>query len=378
MSVSENDEKEINDLIDAINLIGVSELSTEVPYELVDNVEFKPNIAFLKRIAKYLKLTVEDLANRFNSEIIRFAFKNSIVDKGFSAFYLIQTLSNFVSGNASLPKGGSHGLRDRLVKKFKSLGGSITYNANVCEVIIENNKAIGIKLASGEAHYSDYVVAASDIHHTFSELLNNKYEMKPYTEIDIDKKKYPTYSFVIASYKTKHNFSNEEIAQVHKVKGYNLFNKEYNHISMRHYGYEDGFINDGYTPVQVMLTTYEDDYEYIKSLSKEEYKKFKEEFGLLNKQMLEEIYKEEFELIDVLTPLTYERYVNAYKGGFMTYLLLPKVNQVLRNATIDGLENFILSNQWLMLPGGTPVAVVQGKFAIQRILKMDNRDYNID
>lgn len=378
LNVSENDDNEINDLIEAIKVMGVVELPTDAPYELACANSFKPNMAFLKKIAKYLKITVEELANRFNSKIIRFSLENSIVDKGFSAFYLIQTLSNFVLGNASLPNGGSHGLRDRLVKKYESLGGKIKYNANVDEIIIENGKAIGIILSSGEKHYSDYVISSGDVHHTFNNLLKNKYEMNPYIDMDNNKKKYPTYSFVIAIFKTKHNFKNEEIAQVHKVKEYSILNKEYNHLSMRHYGYEDEFINDGYTPVQVMLTTYEDDYEYIKSLSKDDYKKFKEEFGKLYKNMLEEIYGSEFELIDVLTPLTYERYVNAYKGGFMTYLLLPRINQVIRSAKVEGLDNFVLANQWLMLPGGTPVAVVQGKFAIQLILNMDNRDYNID
>ncbi|MBQ3253802.1 MAG: hypothetical protein IJA65_04515 [Acholeplasmatales bacterium] len=100
-------------------------------------------------------------------------------------------------------------------------------------------------------------------------------------------------------------------------------------------------------------------------------------YGLLNEYNVE-IYGSEFELIDVLTPLTYERYVNAYKGGFMTYLLLPRINQVIRSAKVEGLDNFVLANQWLMLPGGTPVAVVQGKFAIKLILNMDYRDYNID
>lgn len=377
LMVSEDDDVEILDLIEAIKVMGIMEIPCETPYELMDASSLKPNMSFLKKIAKYLKLTVEGLANRFNSKIIRFAFMNCLVNKNFSAFYLLQTLSNFVLGNDSLPKGGSHNLRNRLVNKFKSLGGNIIYNSNVEEIIIKNNKAIGIRLANDNKYYSDYVIGAGDIHYTFEKLLNKKYDFSHYIEMDRDKEKYPTYSFVIATYKTKYDFTNEEIAQIHKVNKYSLMNKEYDYLSIRHYGYEDDFKNDGYTPVQVMLTTYEDDYEYIKSLSKEEYKKFKEEFGSLYKSMLESIYDSEFELVDVLTPLTYERYVQSYKGGFMTYSLSPKVNQVVRSALVEGLDNFVLANQWLMLPGGTPIAVVQGKFAIQLLLNMDNRDYDI-
>ena len=86
---------------------------------------------------------------------------------------------------------------------------------------------------------------------------------------------------------------------------------------------------------------------------------------------------DDFELIDVLTPLTYERYNNSYKGTFMTYALSPTVPQVTRSALIPGIDNLILSNQWLMLPGGTGVAAVSGKFAASLILYKEGLDYKL-
>lgn len=378
LSVSDNDEEEIEYFIESIKAIGIMENPSDIPYELIDPKLLRPNMALLKKVGKYLKLTVEDLANRFNSEIIRFALLNAPVNKKFAAFYFIQTLSNFVLGNDSLPKGGSHKLRDRLVNKFNSLGGVIHYNSNIDEILVKDNKAYGIKLIDNSEIYSDYVISAIDPHYTYECLLKNKYEMKPYIDMDNDKNMYPTYSFIIASYKTKHDFSSEEIAQVYNVDEYELLNKKHDYLSFRHYGYDDEYIKDGYTPVQVMLCTWEDDFEYLKSLNRDDYKDLKNKIGEFYKAKLESLYNCEFELVDVLTPLTYSRYTNNYKGGFMTYTLSPKASQYVRSALVDGVDNLVLANQWLVLPGGTPIAVVSGKFAIQHILNLDGLVYNID
>lgn len=378
LSVSDNDDSEIEAFVNAIKGVGLMENPSEAPYELADPVTLKPKMSALKKAGRYLKMTIEELAERFNSKVIKFALLNSPIDKRFSVYYFLQTLGNFVFDNASLPKGGSHKLRDRMVDKFISLGGKICYNSNTAEVIIEDNTAKGIRLVNGNEIYFDYVISTSDIHHTFDVLLKNKYNRAPYDMMDNDKKMYPTYSFLIASFKTKHIFRDSEISQVYNVDEYSLFNKKYNSICFRQYSYDSEYLNDEYTPIQVLLYTNEDDYDYLKSLSKDEYKKFKNEASRIFKEKLESIFESEFELIDVLTPLTYTRYTNAYKGGFMSYCLLPKISQYVRSPLVEGLNNFILANQWLVLPGGTPVAVTSGKFAIQHILNLDGLDYNID
>ena len=123
--------------------------------------------------------------------------------------------------------------------------------------------------------------------------------------------------------------------------------------------------SDGYYTVSVMLTTYDKEYDYLKCLSRDDYNKLKNEISLFYKNKLEKLYNEEFIALDVVTPLTYERYNNSYKGTFMTYSLLPKAGHVVRSAKVEGLKNFVMANQWLYLPGGTPIALVNGKFAYQ-------------
>ncbi len=371
---SEKDKVLVNAIIDALNEMGVSVVLSDIPFEL--NTTPAPlNMSLMRKLRRFLNINVEDLANQFDSEIIKFALLNCLVDKNFSVHYFLQTLSNFTIGNASLPIDGSHAVRDKMVNKFISLGGKIIYNAQVQEIIVENDNATGIIL-NGQFLPADYVIPACDIHHTYSNLLKNKFG-NPYKEYDDNKEEYPTYSFIIASYKTKRSFKNEEIASVHKVKEYSLLGKTFDAISVRQYGYNEKFVNDGYTTVCVMHPTYEDDYEYLKKLNKEKYNKFKKEFAQIFKEKLEEIYQSEFKVIDTLTPITYERFINSYKGSFMTYAIAAKKRQGLHSALIEGLNNVVIANQWLVMPGGTPIAIISGKFAIQHILNKDGRDYKI-
>ena len=36
---------------------------------------------------------------------------------------------------------------------------------------------------------------------------------------------------------------------------------------------------------------------------------------------------------------------------------------------VKGVDNFYIAGQWVMSPGGLPIALVSGKFAVQRMLK---------
>ena len=75
--------------------------------------------------------------------------------------------------------------------------------------------------------------------------------------------------------------------------------------------------------------------------------------------------------LDFVTPLTYERYCGAYRGQWMSYGMTEHGKRLLHNGKIKGLENFSMCGQWLMAPGGTPVAVITGRWAVQRLMKKD-------
>ena len=63
----------------------------------------------------------------------------------------------------------------------------------------------------------------------------------------------------------------------------------------------------------------------------------------------------------------------------MSFLSTNKAKGLMRKGLIKGLDNFVLAGQWLMPPGGLPIALFMGKHAIIRICKMDKKKFvNLD
>ena len=81
------------------------------------------------------------------------------------------------------------------------------------------------------------------------------------------------------------------------------------------------------------------------------------------------------EFLDCWTPLTYQRYCNAYHGAYMSFITRKGEKAFRVKGTIKGIKNLYIASQWINAPGGLPVALVAGKFAVQRILKKEKRPY---
>ena len=60
---------------------------------------------------------------------------------------------------------------------------------------------------------------------------------------------------------------------------------------------------------------------------------------------------------------------SRYQGAWMTFDMLPNVKSIYHKGVIKGIKNLYIAGQWIMSPGGLPVAVVAGKWAVQRICK---------
>ena len=149
---------------------------------------------------------------------------------------------------------------------------------------------------------------------------------------------------------------------------------------IKSYGYDPIFVKDDRQVIQTCISQNDEDFEYWKSLSKDEYKNEKQRLVSEIQNELEKNFPElkgELEFLDCWTPLTYERYCNAYHGSYMSFVATPNVKQLKMKGKLKGIKNLYVAGQWTSSPGGLPVAVASGKFAIQRLLKSLKKDINI-
>lgn len=371
-ALSDNDKNLINELLKAIKDIGMYEANTNNPIDFESFEVLKNNIRLLLKFRKFVDINLIDYANQFDSEEIKFLLTNGMVDKNYSVFYFILTLGNFILGNASLPLSSSKTIVENILNRFISLGGEIIYDSLVNKINTKENKILSV-VANEIEYQADYFISSIDIHYLYENLLkiDNPYKDK----YDVDQK-YKTYSYISLIFKVNKDLSDEELETIvlDKDNPYCLFNREINNVCIRQFSYLKYLNKDNSTTVEIFITTYDKDYSIFKSMSNDEYKLFKGCIGKYYLDYLKNYYKtENIKLLDIITPISLNRYFNSYKGTFMTYPLGPKMTQYISNHLVKEFSNLVLGGQWLTLPGGTPIAIINGKFAADTIIKIDSK-----
>lgn len=93
-------------------------------------------------------------------------------------------------------KGGMHTMATAMEKLFLELGGNIHYEAPVEEIVIENQKAVGIQLAD-QTVLSDYVMCNADFPYAMKNLVKDSKAKGKYTDSKIDHMKYSCSCFIM-------------------------------------------------------------------------------------------------------------------------------------------------------------------------------------
>jgi phytoene dehydrogenase-like protein len=264
-------------------------------------------------------------------------------------------------------------------KKFKDLGGKITYGKGVSRIILERKTAAGVELEDGSIVSGDYIIPTVDTHLLFGRMLPETYMPKELKEAYNNPKAYPATSGFQVAFAVPVDFNEGETIFI-DIDPVEVGSSKFDRMYVKSYGYDNIFIKDGRQVIQTCITQSDSDYEYWKSLSKEEYAALKDRLTAEVEARIVKAFpalEGKMEHLDSWTPLTYERYCNAYHGSYMSFVTTPEGKPIKMKGTIKGINNLYVAGQWTNSPGGLPVAVASGKFAVQRILKKNGRDINI-
>lgn len=160
-------------------------LSLEEPRYLT-RVFFQHPFACLG-LVKYLPQNAGDIARRYiqDPNLLRFidmecycwsvvpADRTPMINAG-------MVFSDRHYGGINYPKGGVGQLAQKLAEGLEKAGSTICYRARVTEILCENGRAVGVKLASGETFRAKRVVSNATRWDTFEKLLPG--ESKPRSE----------------------------------------------------------------------------------------------------------------------------------------------------------------------------------------------------
>ena len=382
MELSPEDEEEISKFIQYVEYSKQCLFPAKKPMDMwgvKDYIEMGKNMAdFPKVMKEFGKISLEEYSKRFKHPLIQ-KLMCDYLPKSYCAYSFLVSYATMVDGNGNIPLGASLQMSLRMEKRFKELGGKIYYNKSIQSIKVENHRATGIMMSDGTIVNADFVISTVDTHVLFHKLLPTKYMPKELKIAYHNTEAYPSTSAFQVAYS----------APMSAIEGETVFSdiepicigkKIFERMYVKTYAYDDNFIKDGRCVIQTSITQTDEDYEYWKSLTSEEYHQNKNRIVNEITNRIEKQFprlKGELEFLDAWTPLTYERYCNAYHGSYMSFVTTPKGKQIRMKGTIKGIKNLYVAGQWTNSPGGLPVAVASGKFAVQRILKKQKRDINI-
>jgi prolycopene isomerase len=151
-------------------------LSLEEPRYLT-RVFFQHPFACLG-LVKYLPQNVGDIARRYiqDPKLLKFidmeCYCWSVVPADLTPMINAgMVFSDRHYGGINYPKGGVGQIAQKLVEGLEKAGSQIQYRARVTEIVIENGRAVGVKLASGDEYRARRIVSNATRWDTFEKLV---------------------------------------------------------------------------------------------------------------------------------------------------------------------------------------------------------------
>ncbi|MCL2063337.1 MAG: oleate hydratase [Candidatus Cloacimonetes bacterium] len=379
LKTSPVDEKEIKNFCNIIRKMkGLSMPITDLRKVKVTQ-KVRPHIsdlfyairAFLT-ILKYSKISASEYSNRFSHKAIQEFFLSLSGDNQMITM-LFMTMGFLANGDGGFPNGGSLPFVERMVNTYNALGGNLLLNTPAETILMENYKAIAV-ITKNKKYDADAVIIATDTMNIEKLFSFNLHNIKQYLEnswfYDMKKKTEPT-SATLVSIGINADLSNYPERPIFKLETpIKLADKNYYYLYVNQYSHDRTYTPKGKTAITIQLSG--DTYDFWK-MAKEN-GLYYEEKDKLGKEIINELSKwipeieNNVEVIDIATPITYEKYCDNWKGSWMTNIS-NEINFKAYPSTIKGLKGVYFSGHRMMPPGGLPPALMTARKAVQHLCR---------
>ena len=376
------DTSEINQLIDYTKLAQNMNVPVEKPFDLMNLFEYLKLGHSMRGIGKimheYGSEDIADLSRRFQDPLLQSAI-TAYMPASHPASAFLFSYATISGDNGDIPEGGSKAMALRMVKRYTSLGGILHLQAEVAKIMLSEDQkaATGICLRDGTQIQASYIVCACDPDYLFQKLLSPQYMPDSLKALYQNRVSYPVISGFQVAFALDAASSENSGTNVCDCRPLSLATEIISHINYRSYDYEPDFAPEGKTVLQTNIMQTEDDYAYWEKLNESpaEYNNIKRQLAKELLIRLEEAvpaFQNRLTVLDVWTPVTYQRFCNAYHGSYMSFITTKKAKSRQIPGVLKKLPNVMLASQWLMGSGGLPSAAATGRFAAYRICKQEH------
>jgi len=272
--------------------------------------------------------------------------------------FLLMVLGYLSRGWLSRPEGGTARFRDRLIDRYRHLGGVALLNTTVEEVLVSDGRARGVRLTDGTLVDADVVISTSSAPETVFRLLAGRFGAKEWrARMETWKLFQP---IVLASYGVSTPLDGEPgTLLIDGITPLIVGSRRNEHLYLRVYNDDPAFAPPGHTVVQAMLET---EYDWWATRGAR-YQAEKDDTGARVLEAIEQHLprvKGTVEMTDVATPLTFWRSARSWRGAFEGWLPTSDAFKHVPKQ-LPGLDGFYMAGQWVEPGGGVPMAVMSGR-----------------
>ncbi len=381
MSVAPEDQKLIQVFIGAVRrCAGVRPPILKAPdtYGPIDGLgalfQMAPHLRFLR---KWYKISMHDFAQRFQSTLLRELFSDLWFPES-PVLFCMMTLSMLHRKLSGYPLGGSLPFARAIEDRYLDLGGRCHYEAKVSRIVVENNRARGIKLADGTEQRADYVVSAADGYTTIFNMLDGQYVNKTirgyYSKLPI----FPPLIFIALGLKKSCDLAGSSAGLNLPVgEPVTIAGEKMKRLGIRFHDFDPTAAPPGKTLAKILIPS---NLAYWKPLDGDgsRYEAQKEHICDQVVAILDRRFPgcaDSIEMRSVASPLTYVRYTGNWQGSHQGWMLTPKAGFLRMKKVLPGLENFFMVGHWVQPGGGVPMAALSGRNVAQLLCKKDKRTF---
>ena len=340
---------------------------------------------FLARpsLRKWIRMTLGTYAERFSDPFLRKAFAQLVYSNpdGPLFFHLMRHVGGR-NGDIQWPVGGAAALAQSIERRYLASGGKVHYGRQVTKILVEDDRAVGIKLADGGEHRADIVISNADGRKTILEMLEGRYineTVRRYCAPNQDETPFA----VNVCLGVNRDLSGEPSSLVLLLdRPVTIANHKYECLEAQLYGFDKSMAPAGKGCLKVELTA---SYAYWKQLYQDDRERYRQEKQRVAEQVIEILerrfhgIKNQVEVIDVYTLMTWERYMGGTQGWFnlpnrkLDFSLREEVSDRKFKTTLPGLANFYLVGVWASAMGSLAQNAHSGKAIIRRICNEDGK-----
>jgi phytoene dehydrogenase-like protein len=375
----------IRELLDHIYGQGIINAALLKPPEwnnLLDSLKlFVMILPSLGMFRKYGRVSLQEFTSRFKDPFLRDAIRFFIDSPGwpmpdFPMVAMAGYIKNMIQ-ESGVPVGGSQQVMFHLESLYKDRGGEVRYKSRVKELIVENDRVLGIRLEDGSEHRAEKVLWAGDGHTLIFDLLGGKYID------DRIRKIYDTWIPVKPMLQVTIGVNRDMSKELHSyVLGLDeplvIAGEEHRWMTMLHHSFHGTMAPAGKTALEVWFAT---DYTYWEELAgnRKEYNAEKKRIVDFCIARLDERwpgFASQVEVAEVATPHTYVRYTGNWKGspdGW--YITTKNMREQIPLRTLPGLDGLYMSGQWTVPFAGTVYSAASARQIIQILCRKDHRKF---